>query len=355
MSRLLLATLLCACGSTPPPHEPEPEPEVTGDETPAAPTSARDLERDATFADLATAAREQDRLRDQDGSAGCLLRRGEGFRLEADLSVAIRPLPTPEADLDARMASRGPVRVLTRHGAFGVGTEMGLVSLTTSAPPPEAIEEAIGLVLVLTDRGAYARRTDVAFGGTVPAAVAEVIAAAPFGEVHTTFVVAEAGVSLDTLYDVLASLPPLDGRVALAVALEAGVTLPDRPTLEPSEPAPLCDGIAETDEPWSETIEGAALMAPLRALSGRFAVCVGASTGPGAAGGRMELMVRLTRGGTVADACIHTDDTGDEALRACILRAVRETGFPDPAGQVIFAAPLVLSPGPSHRQSAVCR
>jgi hypothetical protein len=83
-------------------------------------------------------------------------------------------------------------------------------------------------------------------------------------------------------------------------------------------------------------------------------MCVGASTGPGARGGRMELMVRLTRGGSVAEACIHEDSTGDEPLRACILRAVRELGFPDPAGQVIFSVPLVLEPGIAHRQAAVC-
>lgn len=359
MRWLLLVSFLLACGPGRPPPEPEgdPEPEHGGGETPPARTSARDLPDGATFAQLCDAAREQDRLRDQDSSAGCLLRRGSGaFRLEADLAVAIRPLPAPEADLDARMASTEPVRVLTRYGAYGTSSRMGLVALTTTAPPRGAIEDAVGLVIVLTDRGAYARRTDVAFGATTPGPIDTVIGAAPFADVSTTFVVAEAGVSLEAVHAALALLPStLAGHVALAVALEAGVTLPDRPTLDPGEPAPLCDGITETDEPWSETASGPALLERIGSLRGAISVCVGASTGPGARGGRMELMVRLTRGGTVAEACIRADDTDDEPLRACILRAVRELGFPDPEGQVIFAVPLVLEPGVAHRQAAVCR
>lgn len=357
MRWLLLASFLLACGpGTPPPaHEDEREPEHGGGED-LAPTSARDLPGGATFAQLCDAAREQDRLRDQDSSAGCLLRRsGDAFRLEADLAVAIRPLPAPEADLDARMASSEPVRVLTRYGAYGTSPRMGLVALTTTAPPRGAIEEAIGLVIVLTDRGAYARRTDVAFGATTPGPIDTVIGAAPFADVSTTFVVAEAGVSLEAVHAALALLPStLAGHVALAVALEAGVALPDRPTLDPGEPAPLCAGIAETDEPWSETASGPALLERIGSLRGPISVCVGASTGPGARGGRMELMVRLTRGGTVAEACMSQDSTDDEPLRACILRAVRELGFPDPEGQVIFAVPLVLEPGIAHRQAAVC-
>jgi hypothetical protein len=356
MRSLLLASLafLSACAPSTPP--PERGAELGGGETIAPPRSPRDLASDATFAQLCDAAREQDRLRDQDSDAGCLLRRRPGaFRLEADLAVAVRPLPEAEADLDPRMASTAPLRVLTRYGAYGTSAEMGLVALTTTAPPRGAIEDAVGLVLVLTDRGVYARRTDAPFGAASPAPLSEVLASASVHEVSTIFVTAEAGLPLDGLFSTLAALPPeLAGHVALASALPEGVALPERPTLDPGPPAPLCDGIAETDEPWSETVSGPALLERVASIRGSLALCVGASTGPGARGGRMELMVRLTRGGGVAEACIRADSTDDEPLRACILRVVRELTFPDPAGQVIFAVPLVLEPGTAHAQTAVC-
>ena len=358
MRWLLLASFLLACGPGRPPAEPEGDPEAAhvGGERPAPRTSARDLAAEGTFASLCDAAREQDRLRDQDSGAGCLVRRvGGAFRLEADLAVAVRPLPEAETDLDARMASTEPVRILTRYGAYGSSPRMGLVALTTTAPPRGRIEDAVGLVLVLTDRGAYARRTDVAFGAAAPAPLAEVLAGAPFAEVSTTFVTAEAGLPLEAVYAGLAALPEaLAGHVALALALPEGVALPERPSLDPGPPAPICEGLAETDEPWSETVSGPALLERVASIRGSLALCVGASTGPGARGGRMELVVRLTRGGSVADACIRADSTGDEPLRACILRTVRELTFPDPAGQVIFAVPLALEPGIAHAQAAVC-
>lgn len=325
--------------------------ESSGDERPA---SARDLPADASFADLASAARRQDDLRDQDSSVGCLLRGGAGFRLEADLAVAIRPLPAPEADLDARMASDGPARVLTRYGAYGESDELGLVALTTTAPPRGSVVDAVGLVIVITDRGAYARRTDAAFGAVTPRPIDELIGVLPFSEVSTTFVTAEAGVPLSTVYDALRLLPStLAGDVGLAVALERGVVLPDRIALEEEE-APLCEELPATDAPSSETFGASDLRAGIARLSGPVAICVGTTPGPGARGGRMELMARVVDGGTVAEACIRADDTGDAHLRACVLRAARALVFSDPHGVVDFAVPLVLEAGTIHRQRAVC-
>ena len=326
--------------------------EETPNDRPAA--SARDLSAAATFADLASAARRQDDLRDQDSSAGCLLRRGAGFRLEADLAVAIRPLPAPEADLDARMASDGPARVLTRYGAYGESDDLGLVALTTTAPPRGAVEAAVGLVIVITDRGAYARRTDVPFGAVTPRPVDELIGTLPFGEVSTTLVTAEAGVPLTTVYDALRLLPStLAGDVGLAVVLERGVVLPDRVVLEEDE-APLCEALSETDAATSDALSATDLRAGIARLSGPVAICVGTTPGPGARGGRMELMARIIDGGTVGEACIRADDTADAHLRACVLRAARALVFTDPDGVVDFAVPLVLEPGTIHRQRATC-
>ncbi len=349
--------LLLACGEGPRATEERVE-TTTGEErereVAAPPVSARDLAAGATFADLASAARRQDDLRDQDSSAGCVLRRGEGFRLEADLAVAIRPLPAPETDLDARMASDAPARVFTRYGAYGESTELGVVALTTTAPPAGAIERAIGLVILLTDRGAYARRTDVAFGAVTPRPVEELIGTLPFAEVSTTFVAAESGVPLDTLYEALRLLPStLAGDVALAVVLERGVALPDRVALE-EESAPLCEELPPTDAPSSDALTATDLRAAIDRLAGPVAICVGTTTGPGARGGRLELMARVIDGGTIGEACIRADDTGDAHLRACVLRAARALVFPDPDGVVDFAVPLVLRAGTIHRQRATC-
>lgn len=340
-------------------REVEPPTETAGDDEEEAEVVAtpRDLPADATFHDLAAAARRQDDLRDQDSSAGCLLRHGSrGFRLEADLAVAIRPLPAPEADLDARMASDGPARILTRYGAYGESTELGLVALTTTAPPRGVVESAVGLLIVLTDRGAYARRTDAPFGSVTPQPLATLLPTLPFDAVSTVFVTAEAGVSLTSLYEALRLLPAtLSGHVALAVALERGITLPDRPTLEAEEGVELCADLPPSDAPDSDVLSASDIRAGLSRLSTTVAICVGATTGPGARGGRMELMARIAGGGRVSDACIRADDTGDAHLRACVLRAARELTFPDPGlGQVVFAVPLVLEPGTSHHQRAVC-
>jgi hypothetical protein len=354
----LLVLGLWACGGEP--VERERDVESTGDETTSERTSerpapsARDLSAAATFSDLASAARRQDDLRDQDSSAGCLLRRGEGFRLEADLAVAIRPLPAPETDLDARMASDGPARVLTRYGAYGESDDLALVALTTTAPPRGTIEGAVGMVIVITDRGAYARRTDTAFGAVTPRPLGELIGTLPYTEVSTTFVTAEAGVPLTTVHDALRLLPStLAGDVGLAVALERGVVLPDRVALE-DDGAPLCDGLPATEAPSSDAFGASSLREGMSRLSGPVAICVGTTAGPGARGGRMELMARIIDGGTVGEACIRADDTGDAHLRACVLRAARALVFADPDGVVDFAVPLVLEPGTIHRQRATC-
>src|SRR5688500_3606754 len=56
----------------------------------------RTLPDGATFRDVADAARRLDDRRDQESTAGCLIRPAQGARvprLNADLAVAVRPLP----------------------------------------------------------------------------------------------------------------------------------------------------------------------------------------------------------------------------------------------------------------------
>lgn len=318
------------------------------------PTSGRALSPGATFADLAAAARHQDQMRDQDSTAGCILTpRAGAFELSSDLAVAVRPLPEPEADLDARMASAAPVRVLTRYGSYGEGSAgMGLSAMTTTAPP----DRAVALVVFLTDRGAYARRTDADFGDVTPRPPAELAGVLPYAEVATTFVAAEAGVSVDALASFLRLLPAtLAGNVGLAVALEAGTRLPDSVALEEDAPAPICAALPEAPPGATEgTLEPADIVAALGPLRSAAAICVGATPGPGARGGRVALAARIGEGGRVLEACITADSTDDAHLRGCVLRAARALVFPDPHGLVDFALPLVLAPGAAHHQRPLC-
>lgn len=357
---LLTTALLAACGGSPPPADPARRPEHDRDRepAPAAPRSDRDLAAGATFADLATAARRQDERRDSDAEAACLVRAsGDRYRLEADLAVAVRPLPVPPDDLDARMQrERGPVRVLARFGAYGgdPAADTALVAINTTLPPARGI----ALAIVLTDRGAYARRSDQAGGEGDASRVDWVIERAPWSEVDLVAVTAEAGVPVRAVVELMERIPAtMAGRVTLAVVLEEGTRLPDAPVIQGGERAELCPGglpeLAE-DAPLGdlapERIRGA--LDPLRSAA---ELCVGTSTGPGAAGGRVSLAVRIGPDGRVTDACAMEDSTGDAELRACLARAARGLAFDPPGGVLDFALPLVLEPGTAQRQVPVCR
>lgn len=318
--------------------------------------ASRVLPRGASFADLAAAARRQDDLRDQDSTAGCVLSRRDdgGLDLTADLAVAVRPLPVPESDLDGRMAGTAPVRVLTRYGSYGeaAAPPIALSAMTTTAPP----DRPVALVVFLTDRGAYARRTDVAFGEVRPRPLDELVGLLPYAEVATTFVTAEAGVPLETLAELLRALPStLAGNVGLAVALEAGTRLPDEPAALDDDVAPVCAGLSDPPPDAREgTLEAADIVAALGPLRTAAAVCVGATPGPGARGGRLSLAVRIGEEGRVLDACIRSDSSDDPHLRACVVRAARALVFPAAGGLVDFELPLSLSPGAAHHQRPLC-
>lgn len=323
-----------------------------------SPRSDRDLGADATFADLATAARRQDDRRDSDADAGCLVRAsGAGYRLEADLAVAVRPLPAPPDDLDARMEpDRGPVRVLTRFGAYGeaAGARTALVAINTTLPPTRGV----ALAIVLTDRGAYARRSDQSGGERDASRVEWLVDHVGWTEVDLVAVTAEAGVPLRALVELMERIPEtMAGRVTLAVVLEEGTRLPDAPAIQAGEPAELCpDGLPELAEsdPLGD-LPAARIRGALDPLRSAAELCVGTSTGPGAAGGRVAMAVRIGPEGRVAGACVMEDSTGDAALRACLVRAARELSFDAPGGYLDFALPLALEPGRAQRQVPVCR
>jgi hypothetical protein len=317
----------------------------------------RELPRDATFADLVTAARRLDDLRDQESDAGCLLRVGsDGYRLEADLAVAVRPLPPPADDLDARLArDGGPVRILTRFGAYGVApAQMGLVAIGTTQP----LTRGTGLALLLTDRGLYARRTDRAGGERDALSIEWVLERMTWDEFDLVAVSAESSTPLSALADLLGRLPAsIAGRLTFATPLAEGTRLPEpSPASEQADRAELCeDGLPGlSDDAPDGDLAPDRIRAGLAPLRRGAELCVGTSRGAGAAGGRLAITVRIRPDGRVDAACVHEDAIGDPALRACLVRAARELVFDPPGGWLDFALPMTLAPGTAQRQRALC-
>ncbi len=315
--------------------------EVGSEET-RPPASARDLAADATFAELVAAARRQDDLRDQDSSAGCLLR-AHPLRLEADLAAAVRPLPEPPASLTGRLDR---VAVLTRYGAIGEpDAPLGLVAFTTTRPAAGAA----ALVLVISARGLSLGRTGQArFDEIDPSRLASLDDGSSL-----VFVTASADVPVSELVRVLAALPAMPGRVALAVALPGGTRLPAVAS-EEVETAPICALEPMPDEAWGD-LSVEALRSGVAPLAERARLCAGTTNGPGALGGRVVLSMRIDPRGRVSEACVSEDETNDGVLRACLVAAARELGFPAPSGGAVdVALPLRIEPGLTHRQVALC-
>jgi hypothetical protein len=364
---LLVAVALVACGGAPERDEAAERAEgaTSGRERPveaAPPDDPRRLGAEGTFGDLLRAARTLDDRRDQGSDAGCLLRRpgaGTGWRLEADLAVAVRPLRDAPDDLDERLVADGaPVDVLTRWGALGPGEPIHptFAAVTTTLPPQRPAAQ----VWAVTDRGVYVRSTEVPVDRTTPMTPEEAARAlGAVGARGSLFVSAEAGVPLSRLAEVLGRVPgAFAGRVGLAVALEPGTRLPEPPAPETARGAALCpDGLPPLpDDAAVGALAPEAIVARLGPLRQGAAICVGTTGGPGAAGGRVTLALRIGPDGTVEEACAVRDEADDPALRACLAEAARSTAFaaPDPSGYVDVQLPLVLAPVESQRQRPLC-
>ena len=233
---LLLGALACGGAGAEPEEVPAPTP--VGGETPRdevevereVPGLARALGPTATFTDLVAAARRLDDRGEGASDAGCLLR-GSGeadgaWRLEAELAVALRPLPEPGAAL-ARRAARGrPFRLLSRWGRRGDAEGLTLVAFTDAPPPPAGPLGA----LLLTEAGVHALRSDRALAGA-PAPLEGWALPEALDGVTQLVVSADAGTPLARLRRLLAALPEAASRdVVLAVPLPEDVRLPDAPS-----------------------------------------------------------------------------------------------------------------------------
>jgi hypothetical protein len=335
-------------------------------EAPYAAVSPRVLAPEATFRDVVAAIAALDDGPDESSTAGCVLREGrdgEPHHLEADLSVAVRPVPAPDSDLDGRLGRSA--RVLTRWGPIGAAhPDLALVALTGT--PPASGEAAI--VLVVTDEGVYGRVARAApldradFGpASIDQAGARIadLVARPELAAAPIFVTAERGVRVERvarLFEWLARVP--SASVALAVALAPGTRLPDAPAQETGPGAATCpDGLPATSDDAPEgDLPADTIRAGIEPLRAASIECL-AHAGAGAVrGGVAELAFRIGADGAVQDACFVRDATDDPALRACIVRAALGIRFaaPSPAGTVDVVLPLRLAAEPAPPVRARC-
>ena len=108
------------------------------------------------------------------------------------------------------------------------------------------------------------------------------------------------------------------------------------------------------------TVEGelapAAIIGALGPLRDGATRCMASASGPGAAGTRVGLAMRIGPDGRLSAACMTADSASDPALRDCLLEVARATIFPapSPAGSVDVLLPLELVPDASLAQALVC-
>lgn len=323
----------------------------------AAPAASRPPSRDfaeaATFGDLVAAASAEETV--STTTKRCLLsRHATGFRLEGELAVAIHPISPALEDFEPILQESKAAQLLSRWGRYG--TEQGALKLAalSDTPPTQAAH-----VLLLTDQGAYLRDThsELAAAGPVTDTQIPMLlqTAAKDPARLTLFVTAESHTSIARLYRVLEQLgTSYQGPVALALVLAPDTILPaPRATTAAARRCP--DGLGESDN-----LEGdlsvSALTAALTPLKARAASCLEHADARGAAGGRLMLALRIRPDGSVDQACMIADETGDDALAACVLAAASDLSFeaPSPAGFVDVELPLLLRPNSAPAQAPVC-
>jgi hypothetical protein len=381
---LASALVLAACGGTPSSTRPAAQPsgtaaertatrttratEVTNDTARDDAAQARALGNAADFGALVRAAQALEAAGAAGSDAGCVLRAptapGASWRLEADVAVALRPLPAAWEDLDAPLRTRrGAARLLSRWGQ--TRTEpfaIALAAFTGTQPVDPSLPAA---TVALTDAGAWVlgttresppARAPVALAA-LPEAVRAVVAGSAPAQIMVT---AEATVSLEILHSALALLAPLGAPIALAVPLDPDVRLPAEPVVPPEVmDRGFCGGGA-LPEPAADAVEGdlpavevRAALAPLGEAAAR---CLAGASGRAASGGRLDLALRITAAGRVGDACVVRDPILDPTLRLCVLAAAQSLRFPapSPAGFVDLALPLRLTPDAALAQRPLC-
>jgi hypothetical protein len=307
----------------------------TGPAPAAAHAPPRELAFAASFADLVRLAAQLDGQPAQDAS--CLLvHDARALKLAGEITGALRPLPQPSDDLEPTLERNVTVNLLSLFGRHG-DTPGALTLAAFSAAPPTRDAAA----LIATDHGYYVRGTSAGAPMLNRQPLAAALAALSTQRGATLFVAAEAHVPLAELMQALAALREHPQPAVLAVNLAPNTTLPERRAVQGDALCPA--GLGDSDAPQGE-LSVAALQSGLLSLREHAADCLSEAEARGAAGGRLELALRIAASGQVEAACVISDESGDPSLRACLLAQTRKLTFPAPSprGSVDVQLPLGL-------------
>lgn len=345
MRQSSLALVCCALGLNACAHRPPPPISEAPRAVEAKPTPAPDaLAR--SYVELVRQAAARDGKTEE--TVDCLLSTtDQGSRFRGEVAVGIRPLPLPAVDLDASLAESISVNLLSAYGRHGDAPAALTFSAFSYAPPTR---EAV--LLALTDRGSYVRSTQARGPREDRTSSEQAVRSATGVPGATVFVAAEADTPVTQLHELLGLLAAVRAPVVLAVNLAPDTRLPAPEQL----PDVLCaDGLPETSAPAGD-LDGAVIRPALAPLIERAADCLPRADAQGAAGGRMELAIRVAASGAVETACIVSDQTADAKLRACVVEEAKKLAFPGPkpAGSVDLQLPIVLTARHHPAPQAIC-
>lgn len=367
---VFLGTLiLISCASSresvkPITREPVRQPAVKGSND--LPPNWRNLSSNARFGDLIAAVNHLDQHDLSRSDRKCLLRRlpfsDERIALEADLAVAVRPLPHAPDELDKRLQSEsGTVHVITLWDRIGSDTSgIVLVAFTTTTPASARLP---AVALFLTNRGIYVRQSDqTSEPNNKPIQLNELaplLAHIASQKDFALYVTADAQVSLRALYDLLSALPDPQPEIALAVVVAAGTRLPKQSKSSTRDTTVWCSqGLPELK---SEIPEGdiprSDIIAAVGAIHEGAQQCLAEADGSAAAGGRLQVAFRVGVSGNVERQCLIEDEIQNLALAKCILSTVSTLRFPppNPSGPVDIHLPLRLTSQGINRQKPICK
>lgn len=311
----------------------------------------------ATFGDLVTTVGALDDVGAADSDASCLLRHlpGAALRLEADLAVAVRPLPPASSNLAARLrATGGAVQVLGRWGRVGP-RDAGLNLVAISSGAPRASDARV-IVLFVTPGEIHLRTTGVdlpsALLRPVPAIGPEQVSAVRSVRPDAILVTADASVALSTLLTRVRPIADMGFRIGLTVLLPPETRLPDAGAAEEASSVGLCPaGLPEIATEDQGERDAASVRQVLGAIHASAQGCMASVGGGMATEGVMHVLLRVGPGGGVATVCARQDELEVAALRVCILERLRRLDFGPAPGFVDIALPLrLVSQGASSQR-----
>ncbi|MBN1653018.1 MAG: hypothetical protein JXA30_04505 [Deltaproteobacteria bacterium] len=368
MACSLAVLTISACGSSTESSQPLVRAPLEKQPTEAVESPPFDRRRmlsvDSRFGDLIKTVNSLDRQDLHHSDQRCLLRHSAvtpgNWLLEADLAVAVRPLPEAPAELSRRLESvTGKIHLLTLWGR--IGTEVGgivLVAFTTTSPSSARLP---AVALFLTERGVYLRHSDQDAEPTMQLLqledVGPSLAKIASQKAFTLYVTADAATPISALYDLLQRLPYPRHEVALAVALAAETRLPAPLAAETDSEVWCPDGLPLLLEDLPEgDMPRADIVAAIAAIRGKTQACVSSADASAAAGGRVVVAFRVGASGKVENRCLVEDDIKNLALAKCILSTLDELRLPppNPTGPVDIHLPLRLSPEGISGQRPVC-